>query len=152
MVADFPSAGNYEGEHNHGSIMLRDVALTSQLDIADIGGEHLDWNDQNFDFVEFLDPEATREPFEGSYFTLYSNSRHSTGAVNQIATIHLPNLFPDISIPVAPTFAARALIQRPRLEIRARRIATLLLHIMKSYSVMMLRDGSLPIFIHPHFI
>ncbi|KAF2727964.1 hypothetical protein EJ04DRAFT_450276 [Polyplosphaeria fusca] len=57
------------------------------------------------------------------------------------------------SIPPVPTSAIRSLILRPSFKKGgSQRIANLILHTLRSYPLMMLRDNTLPPFIHPHII
>ncbi|KAH8701693.1 hypothetical protein BGW36DRAFT_371332 [Talaromyces proteolyticus] len=57
-----------------------------------------------------------------------------------------------VSIPPQPTSALRSLNQRPKIKTGTQQIAKLILHTLKSYPLMMLRDDSLPPYIHPNLI
>jgi hypothetical protein len=139
-------------DHNHVDTILDNSLILSEPDIADIGGESLDWNDQDFDFEEFLNPQSNDEPMQDRSTTSSSTIQHLTPPIHQIDTSYLQRFSINCSLPAVPISAVRALIQRPRLETGARRISNLILHTMKSYALMMLRDGNLPPFIHPHLI
>jgi hypothetical protein len=57
-----------------------------------------------------------------------------------------------LSIPRPPTSALRLLNQRPNSISGNQRIATLMLHTLKSYPLMLIRDDTLPPFIHTSFV
>lgn len=73
-------------------------------------------------------------------------------AVGSRVPMEQKQLTPSLWVPMAPAQNIRSLLQRPRLNVGAQRSANLILHTLKSYPQMMLRDSILPPFIHPHLI
>ncbi|KAK8009352.1 hypothetical protein PG991_011903 [Apiospora marii] len=61
-------------------------------------------------------------------------------------SLPFPNGF---TIPRSPSSSSRSLIRRPKLKTGAQRVASLVCHTLKSYPLMMMRDKTLPPFIHP---
>ncbi|KAJ5640974.1 hypothetical protein N7528_000599 [Penicillium herquei] len=109
-----------------------DVANTgvpSNLDITDIV------------FNEFLNPEINKslqEPFMGwGLFADHETIFDHTHSVNW-------------SIPSQPTSNPRSLNQRPKSRLDAQRTVSLIQHTLKSYLLTMLRQSTLPPFIHPN--
>ncbi|KAF2450727.1 hypothetical protein P171DRAFT_340881, partial [Karstenula rhodostoma CBS 690.94] len=58
----------------------------------------------------------------------------------------------NLSIPPVPRETTRSLVLRSKAKPGSHRVATLILHTLKSYPQMMLRDGTLPPYIHPHLV
>ncbi|KAK7977172.1 hypothetical protein PG988_004662 [Apiospora saccharicola] len=63
--------------------------------------------------------------------------------------LSFPNEF---TIPRSPSSNIRSLIRRPKLKTGAQRVASLVCHTLKSYPLMMMRDKTLPPFIHPQML
>lgn len=118
-------------------------------DFADLGGEYLDWENPEIGFANFS-PAQTNDLYlsPGSL----SLVRHSRSSIDEIVRLQKGLSFPNSSIPTAPSPAVRSLIQRPKLQSGAQRIANLILHTLKSYPLMMLRHNTLPPFIHSRLI
>lgn len=57
-----------------------------------------------------------------------------------------------LNIPRSPTNNGRSLIRRPKLNTGAQRAASLVCYTLKSYPLMMMRDKTLPPFIHPQML
>lgn len=123
------------------------------IDFANLGGECLDWHELNVNFDEFLNQQSNELTVPYSSPGPTSVVRHSTpwaqrtvqGQEMTISSFEFP-------IPILPTFAVRSLVQRPKLEIGAQRLANLTLHTLRAYPLMMLRHNALPPFIHPYLV
>ncbi|PYI36226.1 hypothetical protein BP00DRAFT_472413 [Aspergillus indologenus CBS 114.80] len=111
------------------------------LDRILLGADHATPGPQNLVLSE-IGTEAGQYPFPESL----------SEAVNVKASMQHKQLTPSFSIPMAPAQNIRSLLQRPRLDVGAQRTANLILHTLRSYPKMMLRDNLLPPFIHPHLI
>ena len=149
MVADHSNVDNRQEASIDGDMLLNTALDISDPDFADLGGEYFD---PDIEFADFLNPQTRDEgvqyhPLDPS--DLVRNSISSTSQTNQVQKAIFP---PDISIPPMPTYTLRSFDQRPRLKTGAQRIANLILHTLKSYPLMMLRDNTLPPFIHTHLV
>jgi hypothetical protein len=142
-VADSPSVEKRQEASNGGNIIL---------DSALVGGEYLDWDDQDIDFADFLSPQMNDETVLYPSAGFSSLVRHSTPLTNQTVQVQQAISSPNVSIPAIPTSTPRSLIQRPKMKTGAQRIANLILHTLKSYPLMMIRHNTLPPFIHPHLM
>ncbi|KAI9708235.1 MAG: hypothetical protein M1820_004189 [Bogoriella megaspora] len=134
-----------------------DVILNSALDVSDqdfvnLNEEFLNWDDPNVELTDFLfpqtDEEAVQYPYSGSS-PLVRPSTSSPGQIMQAQQIISPSI---VSIPAEPTRYFRSIAQRPKAKAGTQRIANLILHTLKSYPLMMLRQNALPPFIHPTLI
>ena len=128
-----------------------DVIFDSGPLVADPDFANLDWFDPDLNFAELLDPQMNNKTIQYPLLESSSIVRHST-PTTQTIQVQQPMSSPNISIPRSPTYAYRALVQRPEREAGTQRIANLILHTLKSYPLMMLRHNNLPPFIHPHLI
>lgn len=115
--------------------MTLDDGLIANPDILSIDTQDIDWMDPNFDFADLLNSQASDE----TEIFLSEQAQRTTS-------------FPFLSILPAPSDAIRMLNHRPRIDAAAQRIATLILHVLKSYPRMMLHQNTLPPFIHPWMI
>jgi hypothetical protein len=153
LVAD-PLNVEYRQEASNNDDIIPDGApVVSDPDIANIGGESLDWNDLDMNFANFLDSQindkTVQYPSSGSLSSLV---RHSQPSIYQTVQIQEAILSPKVWIPPLPTPNIRSLIQRPKIGTGSQKIANLILHTLKSYPLMMLRYNTLPPFIHPGLI
>lgn len=149
LVADHPSVQNRQEGGSDGDILLDTTLDISDPDFADLGGEYFD---PDIDFADFLNPQTNDEDVQ--YHSLESSSLAypsipSTRPTNQVQQAIYS---PDVSIQAIPTYTLRSFNQRPKVKTGAQRIANLILHTLKSYPLMMLRDNTLPPFIHPHLV
>ncbi|KAB8234263.1 Zn(II)2Cys6 transcription factor domain-containing protein [Aspergillus alliaceus] len=125
LALDFGSVENRQAS-NDDNITL-DSTLVTDAEIANIGGEYLDWGISDINFVDFLNPQMDVQVQE-------------------------PIPSPSISMPPIPTYMPRLLIQRPKRKAGAQRTSHLIMHTLKSYLRMIMRHNTLPPFIHPHSI
>jgi hypothetical protein len=144
---------DHQEASNNDDIIPDSATVVSDPDIANIGGGHLDWNDLDMDFANFLNSQMTdktvQHPSSDSSSSLI---RHWLPSTYQTVEIQEAILSPKVSIPPMPTPNIRSLIQRPKIGTGSQRIANLILHTLKSYPLMMLRYNTLPPFIHPGLI
>ncbi|KAI9745012.1 MAG: hypothetical protein M1818_001290 [Claussenomyces sp. TS43310] len=150
-VADSSIVERHEAS-NDGSMTLDTALVISEAECANLGGEILDWDDPEIDFANFLNPQTNDETVQYPSSGSSSLVRHSTPSTNQTFQVHQAVSSPNVSIPTLPTHTLRSLIQRPKVNAGAQRIANLMLHTLKSYPLMMLRHNTLPPFIHPCLI
>ena len=149
LVADHPSV-EIRQEAGNDDDAYRGTALDiSDLDFAGLGGERFD---PDVDFVDFLNLQTNDEGVQYHSSDSSSLAPHSMPSTYQTNQIQRANGSPKPSIQTISTYVLRSFDQRPNLKTGAQRIANLILHTLKSYPLMMLRDGTLPPFIHPHLI
>lgn len=131
--------------------MILDAAIgLPALDFPNIEGEYLGWDEAGFTIADFLNNMQTSGPYlspESPSFL--SRSTPSTGS-----TFHMAQGLssPNSSIPPTPSLTVRLLVQRPKRQAGAQRIANLIFHALKSYPMMMLRHNTLPPFIHSNLV
>lgn len=149
LVTDPSDKDNrHEARNDRGALPQGEIGL-SNPEWDDFGGVSLDWDEQDFGFVDLLDPGRTV-----AYSVLGTVSLGSdlTPSMDQESQRPQGSLPPRVSIPTRPTDTVRSLILRPRLQAGAQRITGLILHVLKSYPLMMLRHDTLPPFIHPQSV
>ena len=120
-----------------------DSALVTSTNLAGIDAEYIDWNNPDFEFGDLLNSDINNsvleQPSSGWSLTDYTMS---TSMIDQI-------LATKWSIPLQPKSNPRNLGSRSDSRPGAQRTITLILHTLKSYLLTMLRNNSLPPFIHP---
>lgn len=110
--------------------------------------EPLNWDnydtglDLNFASFDFLDPILQSNEKPAGY-----QSTHSDPSAGEVQGQQ--SLYPQLTIPPLPSLP-RLLVHRPESNTGGKRTTTLILHTLKSYFLMMLREDTLPPFIHPH--
>ncbi|KAL3477778.1 hypothetical protein BJX99DRAFT_257150 [Aspergillus californicus] len=137
--AKSPSLGTDTDFDNSALVVSSPSGLPDSGLGAALEGQYLDWDGLDLNFAGFLDPQGFDQ---GNINPYQYQDRHSP---NRIPT-------PSPSIPPLPSLLPRLLIQRPILNPGTKRTTTLILHTLKSYVVAILRDGSLPPFIHPSLV
>lgn len=152
LVAYSPSIEYRQEASNDGGTILDSALVISDPEFANIGGDHLDWDDPNIDFANFLNPQTNDETVQYPSSGSLSFVRHSTPSTDQTVQVQQAIYSLNVPIPTLPTSTVRSLIQRPKVKTGAQRIANLILHTLKSYPLMMLRHNTLPPFIHPRLI
>ena len=116
---------------------------------ADLGGDYLGWDDAAGSFFNLLGLVADKPPSP-------SPRQTSVPFVNSLTTPTPQPLLrqqdiraPSFRIPATPSITVRSLIHRPETRTGSQRVRNLILHTLKSYPFMMLRQDTLPPFIHP---
>lgn len=152
LVADTPSVEDRRDASNDGGMILDSALAISDLEVPNLGDEYLGWDDPNFDFTDFLNPQTNDDTVE--YLSPSSSSLvyPSTPSFDQTAQAQQAISPFKVSLPPLPTTAVRSLHQRIKLKTGAQRIANLILHTLKSYPQTILRHNTLPPFIHPHSV
>lgn len=163
-LADRSYDGNYLEPNGHGHMSLNTVKTTLDTGLPALGADISQWDEPDFNFADFLaspkspSPELLKslEPIEWPP-TQWPPTDSSSTSLAHLTTSWLPQghsyereraaYFNNLSIPVMSMSTLRTLIQRPRMK--TGRVAQLTLHTLRSYPLMMLRDGTLPPFIHP---
>jgi hypothetical protein len=153
LEADSPSFESRQGVSSNADINLASALGISDPDFANTGGEYLDWDVQDIDFADFLNPQMNDETVQTPSSRLSVLVRPSTASTDRTFQVHQTSYFSNISMPTLPSSTGlRSLILRPKLKTGAQRIANLILSTLKSYPLMMLRHNTLPPFIHPRLI
>ncbi|KAF2095273.1 hypothetical protein NA57DRAFT_79762 [Rhizodiscina lignyota] len=147
LVADSLSFEIRQEASRHDDIVLDSPLATSDPELADL----LNWDNLDIEFPDFLNPQTNDDTVQ-DHSLKPPLIRHSTTWTDKIFQGHQTISSPNISIPKQPTSAVRSLIQRPKMKTGTQRTANLMLHTLKSYPLMMLRDNTLPPFIHPSWI
>lgn len=133
-------------ETNNNDVALLDSALVlSDQDFINLTGGHLNGDDLQINFAEFLN-SPLHEEFQYPSF----ETRHSTLSTAQLGQVQRQaSSSMDISMPKVPSHTRRSLFERAKTQSGAQRVAKLIQHTLKSYPMMMLRHNTLPPFIHP---
>lgn len=144
---------HYHGHQpgSNGREMIFDNASNFEdSEFASLGTQSLPWDDTSIDF-NFLSLPKNDNTFQ--YSSPASSTSwlfHQPGVLNDCSSqIQQYLISPHPSIPSAPSYSVRLLVHRPKRKVATQRTAGLILHILKSYPLMMMRHGSLPPFIHP---
>ena len=129
---------------------------------SDTDGENFNWDNSGLEFSDFLnmpineEMDENVESFMDDVLPLSGTSmiRHTTHSTEP--TIHIPSFAmsndANLVIPPIPTSSKRSLIPRSNTKPGPKRAVTLMLHMLKSYPQMMLRDSTLPPYIHPYLV
>jgi hypothetical protein len=148
-LGDTPSVLTYlEGSNE------ADVPVDASTTVADLDVE-FNWGDPEINFSDFLHSPVIDADMSNTIAAqdgpLVQHSLPSTST-----TIHMPNIAVsaalNFSIPSVPREATRSLVLKSNSRPGSNRVVTLILHTLKSYPQMMLRDGTLPPYIHPHLV
>ncbi len=150
FAVDSPSYKNRQEANNLGDMTLDPALVIPDPDFLDMSGEFLDWNSLDIDFAEMLNSQNNEKTVPPRSFVSPTLAPHWTPLMDRTTHVQQAITSMNTSIPRAPNLNIRSLIQRPRLNSGQQRIANLILHTLKSYPLMMLRDSTLPPFIHPH--
>ena len=137
-----------------------DLALDPSFVVPDLDVDNFDWdyNDMNFpDLPIFGDNmnNSTEQLMHSNTLTPDTSLvRH--GDVPFASTIQTPSFamptFSNLVIPPAPSPIRSSLVLRSKAKPGPQRAVTLVLHMLKSYPQMMLRDSVLPPYIHPYLV
>ncbi|KAL5426956.1 hypothetical protein PMIN04_001679 [Paraphaeosphaeria minitans] len=123
--------------------------------VPDINVENSNWEDADIDFSDFLNSPVLAadmgDPSAPEYHSLVRHSSPSTSTSIHIPDLVIPAAF-DFSIPPVPTISTHSLVLKSKARPGSHRVVTLILHTLKSYPQMMLRDGTLPPYVHPHLV
>lgn len=129
-------------EASHGDHVLLDGALAlPDHDFTQPRGDFLEWDGAEIALPDFLNTQTNSPRLSPE--SPFQQPVSSAFQVQQGLST------PESSIPNSPSSSIRSLIQRPNTQRGPQRIASLILHTLKSYPVMMLRHNTLPPFVHP---
>ncbi|CAJ2508719.1 Uu.00g137450.m01.CDS01 [Anthostomella pinea] len=151
---DPPGTGNSREEASDGTdMLLSDALVIPDSGFAGFGGESGEypaWDDPGIGLVDFLNAQTGQHFLSpGSPFAAHHPMTPSSGQTLRVQPGMSPSNF---SIPATPSSAVRSLIQRPKMQAGAQRIANLIFHTLKSYPLMMLHHNNLPPFVHPSLL
>lgn len=152
LIDSLSSTENSQEGSNNGDVILDDAPVILDPLFIDIRGNCLDWNDSQDDFSDFVNLQSNIGTSQYPTEIQSSPAQHWIRSTNQANRIQQDFFPPYMSVPKQPTTTFRSLIRRPKLSTGAQRTANLILHTLKSYPLMMLDNGSLPPFIHPHLM
>ncbi|KAK4938272.1 hypothetical protein LTR10_021251 [Elasticomyces elasticus] len=139
-LVDPPSIEVRQEPNNSRDAFLDTGLVMPNPDFANLGVEPLDFDVPDLDFADFLIPQANGETVQDpSTSSSSSLVCHSTPSTN----------LQHARLSVSPSLNVRSLTQRPKIKTASKRTVNLILHTLKSYPLMMLRDNTLPPFIHP---
>lgn len=147
-VAELPVEPRPLASHDNGTVL--DSALSMPLE--NLGEEFLDWNDAELDFSDFLNAQTLIEnvDYSSSGTSLFRRSNSTTYQTNPV---HYSLFSPEHTMPPTPSiYNTRSLVLRSKITGGATRSANLILGTLKSYPHMILRDNTLPPFIHPSLV
>jgi hypothetical protein len=143
--------GNGNNFEERGSASDVDMINDSALGLPDLDFANLEWDGAGIEFASVFDLQETT----GSSFSppgLSPSLLRSPSSTEQARPSKKWFSFQNSSIPRGPTLAVRSLIQRPTVQSGAQRITNLIFQNLKSYPLMLLRQNSLPPFIHPSLV
>lgn len=125
--------------------------------------ENFNWDIPELGFSDFLNIPINEEDMDENMENLMEDVlplpdtsliRRTTPSADP--TIHIPSFAiptaANLIIPPVPPSDRRSLIPRSNSKAGPQRAVTLILHMLKSYPQMMLRDSTLPPYIHPYFM
>lgn len=151
LASDSSTIANHLDASNHHSLL--DVTLGLSDPAASSSGDvYFGWDDPAIDLADFINPRANDEALQLSSSQSPAVVCDSTPWTVQSVQLQRAISSPYMSTPSQPLYPVSSFIQRPKLEVRAQRTASLILHTLKSYPLMMLRHNNLPPFIHPRFM
>lgn len=147
-VAGSPPVVDPQEANQSGGMNFENPLFIPDSEFMTLGGDGFDLDIQDIDLSKFLDQPTSTDLLQ---YSSTSSSSDSTSSTNE--AIRIPSSLSShmISIPPIPTYAFRSMLMRPNLKTGTQRITNLILHTLKSYPLMMLRDNILPPFIHPRF-
>lgn len=130
-----------------GDLSIDPALAPNGPDFADLA--NVDWEKMDLDLNTLLDPRAGMGTAQGAVFQSKSMVLQRTPSRDEITWDQYRLDFRKRSIPrQLPMYSLRSLFQRPNLEPGAQRISKLILHTLKSYPRMVLRNDTLPPYIH----
>ena len=124
----------------------REVSSSADSD-EDRHLERLSTKDNNivlFPETHFDLPESDFTDFDMKFLDKELDFTYNDSLIQQT----LPSL--PLSLPTTLSYTIRSFNTRPKLNPSTQRTTTLILHILKSYPLIVMRDNALPPFIHPH--
>ena len=134
-------------------VVLDDAPPTTDMDLANLGAEYLDWNNLDIDFADFMDPPVN-DKIIAQYPSPTSPSlgHYTTPSTNHTLRVQQAFSLANTSIPPPLSYPSRSLVQRPKLKKGAQRIADLVLYTLKSYLLMLQHPDNPPPFLHPRLL
>lgn len=147
---DFSASNSYqEVSDDTGMILDGGFTMPTDLEVANLLPESLDWNSLDVDLGGFVDTQTDEGAVVSSMPEPSLSTFRSFASTDHAPEAQVAKSFPIMSIPKPLPLTVRSFVQRPRLETGTQRIANLVLHTLKSYPLMILRQNTLPPFIHP---
>ena len=141
------TADKYDAGNNADADVVGVLAMPNS-DFTDPAVEYIDWDNSDIDLTDLWNPQLSEGIPSPSSSPSSSSTPSSTPSTDRMIQRQAISRIP--SIPPTPTYSARSLIRRPKVRNGSQRIATLMMHTLNSYPLMMLGEKALPPFIHPH--
>ena len=150
-LATSHSSSDHDHDMNGNSNVLLDPAL--EIPSPGLSGLANELFDANIDFADFSSPSSN---LEGAWYDSLDSSslaRHSPSPNDATQRMQqAANRSVDLIFHFPPTYNVRSLSHRAQSSTGTQRTSNLILHTLKSYPMMILRDQTLPPFIHPHLV
>lgn len=131
---------------------LEDAVSIFNPDFVGAQEQYVDWDDPKIDFANFYDPKWTGVPVLQPRPRSSLSPPYLTPSTDEAFQLTHPTSPPSLSILTLPVDLPRSLVKRPKVNLGAQRTAMLIQHTLKSYLVMVLRENSLPPYIHPSML
>jgi hypothetical protein len=132
----------------------RDSLFDGQLVVSNsessISEDYFDWNNPEHGFPDFLDNYTNDDTAIQTPSTWSTSGHHATASIDH--TLQWQQAISSLNTSVPRLYPLRTLAIRSNPQSGTQRTANLMLHILKSYPLMMLRDKTLPPFIHPYLV
>jgi hypothetical protein len=134
----------------YGDLFVDESFNTSETNFDDF--PDIDWNDPSIDFTSFYDPKWSAET---TLVSPLEQPRTMPAYLTPLLTedsLEILTRYPSPSLTALHLDVPRSIIKRPKANSGLQRTAILMQQTLKSYLGMILRDGSLPPYIHPHIL
>ncbi|KAH8810620.1 hypothetical protein F5884DRAFT_875195 [Xylogone sp. PMI_703] len=144
LVIDPPGIENCRDANNHDVILNTTFALTD----PEFGNLGMNWGDSSIDFTSFLTPQLNDISAQNGSSRRSSLAHRPMSSTDEVVHVRPTGASLKAAIPLLPNCAPRLLIRRPSVRAGVRGITNLISHTLKSYPLMMMRQNTLPPYIH----
>ncbi|KAK9780157.1 putative Transcription factor domain-containing protein [Seiridium cardinale] len=124
----------------------------ANLEPLNLVQESLEWHDLDINLDDLLSQQPNNETTRDTLSASSSLVLQATPSADPTAQSPQDYLFRTVSIPRPPADNSRSLVQRPKTKTGMQSTASLILHTLKSFSLMILHHNTLPPFIHPSLV
>ncbi|KAK0122676.1 hypothetical protein ONS96_009713 [Cadophora gregata f. sp. sojae] len=138
-------------ESHYGQVIQQDEILSNHNSL-NVGDIYQPWDLPHLNFADLLNTQTINDFEQDPILDPPSPAQRSSSPITHLLqTRQSTNSF-NFSIPPSPASSIRILTIRPRPKPSTQRIANLLFHNLKSFPLMLSRQGTLPPFIHPNMV